>query len=148
MTSCQRKLPNGYYCCGRFTQRLTIPDVGPVDLCPRHYVEAQLLLAPPKAPPPQDDRPRVEPAPPPPRRPRKDPKVIRRWAEDNDRLLRTLALRPQGWIAKDLATALWEPLPRVTGLLKAGCVFGVVRKEQDGSRYTPAVYFCVDETPK
>lgn len=142
--SCQRTLPTGWRCGLGYCQTFTLPNGRRVDLCPKHYVEATIER--------DKDKPRVE-------RPNADKLKTSKlnttdeqkqaaWLRDNDRLARTLALRPTGTTARELVQALMSAQQSVVARLRIGCALGVVRKEQDGTGFAPAKYYLLDVTPK
>ena len=141
--SCQRTLPTGWRCGLGYCQTFTLPNGRRVDLCPKHYVEATLER--------DKGKPRIE-------RPSDKLKTSQlnttdgekqaAWLRDNDRLARTLALRPTGTTARELVQSLMSAQQSVVARLRIGCALGVVRKEQDGTGFAPAKYYLLDATPK
>lgn len=143
--SCQRRLSSGYSCGGGYCSAFDVPGLGRIDLCPKHYVEAQMLHAP------VDKRPRVERAPATAQiqsRFTVTDEKIKHYRTKYDRLLRTLALVPESVTAAELSSRLWEPVGKTTAALTRGVMLGQVERIQGFGERTKAKYKIVAPTPK
>jgi hypothetical protein len=106
-----------------------------VDLCPKHYVEARLEA--------DKDKPRAEKSNPDLRKrsPQFEPGDREKWLENNQRLVTTVRIQPNGWTATELMRALMLPQQSVVARLRIGVLLGVFRKEQDPGGMRAARYF-------